>query len=674
MKISTTWLKDYVVYKPPLEAVAERLTMAGLEVKSIKDHVFELEITSNRPDWLSHIGVAREIAAVENLRLKLPEIDHQDSRKLSGWKVALKDPEGCPYYSGVLIEGVEMNPTPEFMRERLEACGQRSINLIVDITNYVLLETGQPLHAFDADLLKGKEIQVRKAKSGEKFTAIDGKTLELEGGDLVVADAQNPAALAGIMGGRDSEVSERTRNIFLESAYFSPHRVRASSRQHRLSSESSYRFERRVDPAYVDFARNRALLFIRKYGKPRFISTVVKTGTLPRMEGTKIHLTPADIVNVLGLEIKPHVVTAVLDRLGLEVRQTAQAWDVKVPSFRSDLLSPVDLVEEVARIHGFDKIPSTLPSRAPLVPEPTPVIDLAETSRTFLAGCGLYETVTFSLVSDRGLSEADLKEAPVLVNPMHKEMRWLRPTLLPSLLNVVRKNFDQGAAGGGFFEMAHTYRMKSSKKVSESKYLALALFGVYQDKNWRDAEKSASYYDLKGIVEAWMEKAGIDAFQFAPAQWSLLDPDTCEQIVSEEKVIGRLGRVAGVLCQEWGLEHDVYYAEISLEAAADASVSRVAFHPLPKFPAIRRDMAVVVDEKVLAGEVMALIKSLGGELLRQVEVFDIFRGGRVPPGHKNMAFRLTYQSEEKTLVSEDVQDHHASIAARVAEKFQATFQ
>jgi len=171
-----------------------------------------------------------------------------------------------------------------------------------------------------------------------------------------------------------------------------------------------------------------------------------------------------------------------------------------------------------------------------------------------------------------------------------------------------------------------------------------------------------------------MEKAGIDAFQFAPAQWSLLDPDTCEQIVSEEKVIGRLGRVAGVLCQEWGLEHDVYYAEISLEAAADASVSRVAFHPLPKFPAIRRDMAVVVDEKVLAGEVMALIKSLGGELLRQVEVFDIFRGGRVPPGHKNMAFRLTYQSEEKTLVSEDVQDHHASIAARVAEKFQATFQ
>ncbi|HTL47033.1 MAG TPA: phenylalanine--tRNA ligase subunit beta [Verrucomicrobiae bacterium] len=681
MKVSTVWLKDYVGYKPPLESVADKLTMGGLEVKGIhpaankKDSLFEIEITSNRPDWLSHIGVAREIAAVENLPLKLPEIETHDTHQLSGWKVNLKDPEGCPYYSGVVIEGIEMAETPDFIRERLEACGVRLINVIVDITNYVLLETGQPLHAFDADLLKGKEIQARRAKPGEKFTAIDGKVLALTPQDVVIADANVPVALAGIMGGKDSEVNERTRNIFLESAYFNPRFVRQSARAHKISSESSYRFERRVDPAGVDYARQRALLLIKRYAKPRFVSTILKMGTLPKMTGTKVHLAAQDLTRILGMEIKSHAVTAIFARLGFEVKSTLQSWEVTVPSFRSDILTPVDLVEEFARIYGYDQIPSTLPVRAPLTFEENPLPSFEHCTREVLAASGLYESVTFSLISNRGFPEEELKNAVVVENPQHKELRWLRPSMLTSLLTVIRRNYDHSALGAAFFEIANTYQLSGPKKVKEERHLALALSGVFKEKNWRDPECEAGFYDLKGILQVYFERLGIGGVSFAPRPWPFFAAETSEEIMAGGKTLGRLGKAAPFLIREWGLEKGVYFAEISLEKILECRTHAVAsFKPLPRFPAIRRDLAVVVAESVHAGEVIEEIRSHGEGLIVDVGVFDIFRGGRIPAGSKNMAFRVTYQSDQKTLVSEDIQELHAQIASNVAQKFQATFQ
>lgn len=683
MKISVSWLKDLVSLRPPIEGIADKLTLAGLEVKSVKpsadkkDALFEIEITSNRPDWLSHLGVAREVAAVESLGVKLPEIDTHDSHQTAaGWKIQLRELKACPYYSGVLIEGIEMAATPDFMRERLEACGLRPINLIVDITNYVLLETGQPLHAFDADLLKGKEIQVRFARPKEKFTAINGTAYELDAHDLVIGDAHNAAALAGVMGGKDTEVSARSRNIFLESAYFLPQAVRQSSRRHALQSDSSYRFERRVDPECVDFARQRALFLIRKYAKPRFISTVLKAGDVPKPAVTYIHLTAQEIRRVLGADIKAHTVNSVLNRLGLEAKQKSQeVWDVSIPSFRSDLLTPVDLIEEIARIYGYDQIPAVLPVRAPVPYEPNLLLKAEGKLRDFLAASGLFETITFSLIGNTGLSDEDLKNAVQLVNPMHKDMRWMRPFMVPSLLNVVRKNFDQGAQRVPVFEIANVYRMAAdNKKTEESKTACVVLSGKYRPKTWMDPEREVTFFDLKGLIESACDVLGVKDVVFDSAEHSLLEPGTAQIIKSGDAVLGVLGQVKTVLAVSWDIEAPVYAAEINLESLTSIQEKVKSYQPMPRYPAMTRDLAVAVPESVHAGEIKKQILKRGDGLIRSVEVFDVFRGGRIPKGYKNIAYRVIYQSSEKTLVSDDIQKIHTAIADEISRQFQATFQ
>ncbi|HOW88355.1 MAG TPA: phenylalanine--tRNA ligase subunit beta, partial [Candidatus Omnitrophota bacterium] len=446
MKISTNWLKDFVELAPPVSRTAERLTMAGLEVKKCEvlktpsDTVFEIEITSNRPDWLSHWGVAREIAAVENLSLKNPVVDAEKNRvPPKGWDVKIKDAEGCPYYTGVLIEGIVPAKTPDFIINRLLACGIRSINLIVDITNYVLLEIGQPLHAFDADLVRGQEIQLRKPKAGEKFLAINGAEIALQQDDLVVADSERAVALAGVMGGKDSEISDRTRNVFLESAFFNPIRVRKTSRRHQLASDSSYRFERRVDPEGVDLGCRRALWLIEKYAKPRSISAVIKAGEKPQLEIKTVHLKAEEVKKTLGVEIKPNQIVSILARLGLDAKpHSEEIWKVAIPSFRPDLTRPVDLIEEIARIYGYENIPETLPAREPLSVTESPRLALERKVRNLLSGAGWNETVTFSLIGDEGLdAEKDLKNAVQIVNPLHHGLHWMRPTLVTSLLDVI---------------------------------------------------------------------------------------------------------------------------------------------------------------------------------------------------------------------------------------------
>lgn len=684
MKISTLWLKDYVAFKPPLESVADRLTMAGLEVEKVTpltsgEALFEVEVTSNRPDWLSHIGVAREIAAVENLKLKIPPIETQDTHlRPKEYGIQIKDPGACPYYSGILIEGVEMAETPLFIKERLEAVGLRPINLLVDITNFVLLETGQPLHVFDADMLQGKKIIVRRAKDKERFTAINGSELELTANDLVIADAKAPVALAGIMGGKESEVSERTRNVFLESAYFDSRTIRPSCQRHSIHSDSSYRFERKVDPSGVAFARQRALYLINKYAKPRYVSTVLQMGTLPKQAVKKIHLKSQDITRVLGAEIKSSQVASCLSRLGLEVSQKAEGvWDIQIPSFRPDLLAPVDLVEEVARIYGFDKIPSTLPSRTPIPTVHDPLQILERKTRALLPGFGLFETITFSLVESRGVREEDLAAQVELVNPQNKMMRWMRSGFLPSFLNVIKHNYDHGAVSVPVFEIAHLYASAGGrKKTQEENCLGIALSGATAHQSWMDKARDYSFYDLKGMLQAYLEAAGCREFRFEAKKVPQLNESNSHAVIAGEHEVGFFGQAADALTGEWGIEKSVYFAQLNLEKLVKCLDRKIKVETLPKFPATTRDLAVVVSEEVKAGEVKeaVLALNLDGGLIRSIEVFDIFRGGRIPDGQKNIAFRITYQSLEKTLVSDEVQKLHSEIGTRIAQKFQATFQ
>ncbi|MBU9889052.1 MAG: phenylalanine--tRNA ligase subunit beta [Candidatus Omnitrophica bacterium] len=691
MKISTNWLKDFVTIAPPLLRVAERLTLAGLEVKKCEtltqpaDTLFEIEITSNRPDWLSHWGVAREIAAVENLSLKNPVTDPETGRTPPpGWKIHIKDAAGCPYYTGVLIEGLTETRTPEFIVDRLQACGIRSLGLVVDVTNYVLLEVGQPLHAFDADLLRGKEIQVRSPKQGEKFMVINGTEIELKADDLVIADSEHAVALAGVMGGKDSEITERTRNVFLESAFFHPGRVRKTSRVHQVASESSYRFERRVDPEAVDIGRSRAVTLLQKYGKPRHISAVIKAGEKPLLEVKTIRLHSDEVTKTLGAEVKPNQIALILTRLGLQVKQHGAAggtsgkgsWTVGIPSFRSDLTRPIDLVEEIARIHGYENIPETLPARPPFCVREGARLALERRLRYFLSGAGLSECVTFSLVSEDGLDpEKDLKNAVQIVNPLQHGLHWMRPTLVTSMLNVIRKNVNAGADPVGIFEIANIYAMPpGGKHPTEKRTCAIALYGKKAAQNWLDAARAATFYDLKGYVEALLSAAGCRELCVAKIRKSYYAPESAEEIRAWQVPLAFLGEVSPELLKKWDLKEPVFYGEIALEDLVEHAQPVVAFAEWPRFPAVERDLSLVVKDSVKSGDLSREIQGMGQGLIREVVLFDLFRGKRVPEGYKNLAFRVVYRSPERTLVSDEVQQLHERIARELVQKYQASFQ
>jgi len=684
MKISTNWLKDFVELTPPVLRTAERLTLAGLEVKKCEtlktpaDTVFEIEITSNRPDWLSHWGVAREIAAVENLSLKSPAVDPETGRTPPpGWKIQIKDAGGCPYYTGVLIEGITETKTPDFIVNRLLACGIRSISLIVDITNYVLLEVGQPLHAFDADLIWGKEIIVRKSKPGEKFTLINGTEIELKSEDLLIADGERAVALAGVMGGKDSEISEKTRNVFLESAFFNPGRVRKTSRTYQVSSDSSYRFERRVDPEGVDLGRSRALTLIQKYAKPRHISAVVKVGEKPQLDVKTINFRADEVTPVLGTEIKPSQIALILGRLGLHVKQHAPgSWTVTIPSFRPDLTRTVDLVEEIARIHGYENIPETLPKREPLGVGESPRLVLERKIRQFLSGAGLCETVTFSLISEEGLDPAkDLKQAVQIVNPLQHGLHWMRPTLVTSLLNVIQKNVNAGADSVPVFEIANIYSLPDEHKHPvEERVCAIALYGKKEAQTWLDAARAVTFYDLKGLVETVLSRAGCSDLCVAKAQKSYFMENVAEEVRAWQTPLAFMGEVSGGLLEKWDLKEPVYYAEIFLEKLLPQAQKIHRFAEWTKYPAIERDLSIVVKESVKSGDLISEIRGMGEGLIRDVELFDLFRGKRVPEGCKNLAFRIIFQSPERTLISDEVQKLQDRIAQTLTQKYQASFQ
>ena len=685
MKISTNWLKDFIAFLPPLERTLERLTMAGLEVKKVepffiskeKDVVFEVEITSNRPDCLSHLGVAREIAAVENLALKMPDIDKTANRPaIPGWKVALKENEGCPYYTGVYMEGVSLVPTPDFIKARLEACGLRPINFLVDVTNYVLFETGQPLHVFDADLLEGKEIRIRRAKAGEIFAAINGRELKLEMDDLVIADARQTVALAGVMGGKNTEINERTRNIFLESAYFHPRWVRKTSRRFGLSSDSSYRFERKVDPEGVDFARERAVTLIRQYAKPRFVSAVLKAGDKPLSAQTSIHFSFAEIEKRLGTAIKPHEAQSILTRLGLQVKKDSpEIWKVSIPSFRSDLSQPIDLVEEIARIYGYDNIPETLPAKSPVTIHNHPVVELEEKARDFFAAAGFFEAVTFSLISPSQIEPEEAIQTVNIDNPRNRELTLMRPRFYPSLLGVLQKNIRQGARGGAFYEIANLYRTLPNKQSEETKTVGLILFGKWKQKNWLDAERDVAFYDLKGTLRAFLEQVGLKEFHFTPDSLGFLIQPGTEKVMAGNARLGFLGELHPRILHAWDIEEKVYYAELQLPALADSlpKGSKI-FHEFPKYPSVARDLALIVPDSTKAGIIHGEILKRGRGLIAQVELFDLFTGGRIPKGSKNLAFRVIYQSSERTLLADEIQKLHMEIAESLAKQFQGTFQ
>lgn len=695
MKITYNWIKDFVEIKLSPQALAEKLTMAGLEVKGIEqkegDFVFEIEITSNRPDWLSVIGVAREVAAVTNSKFKnqnaKPQAKTKKIKNEKGeTKIKIENKKDCPLYTATIIEGIKVAPSPEWMQKRLAAVGLRPINNVVDITNYILYETGQPLHAFDLDKLaksqeqgaKSKreaiEIAVRRAKKGEEITTIDGIKRTPDENILVIADTGKPVAIAGIIGGKDTEVSEGTTNILLESAQFDPIVVRHGTRLLGVASDSSYRFERKVDACGVEaFAQRAAELITELCGGK--ISCKGQSAKAPKRAEKKISMSIEKIERILGVKISPVKIKQILFALGFKlVAQSAQRITVSAPSFRQDVDLEEDLIEEVARIYGYDKIPATLPYIAPQFIEPGKLkylsgqtIDarLIEKVSNVLIASGFGEVINYSLSPFEALKKnkaEGLIEPLAIENPLSKEQEILRFDLGFGLLSNIAYNINRKNNRLKIFELGRIFHREEGE-VLEKMVLGMAVFGRLS-LDWQGQEKrEANLFDLKGCLEEVFLKLGIAAVEFSADKFPLFKPGASFAIRLNGKAIGLIGEVDSSILEAHGIKQkNIFVAQVYLQDLAAYCNFAKKLKPYSPYPSIRRDISLVVKKDVPYGRIKEAINSCLKEGIScRAVLAERYSGKQVAQGCQNLLISVEYSSFERTLKDEEIDALHRQI-------------
>ncbi len=683
MKTTHRWLAEYIDTGLSADEVAQCLTLSGSEVEVMEpagdDTAFTLEITSNRTDCLSVLGLARELAAVTGKPVKLPRPSYpQAGGKAAAVSSVHIEPDAlaaCPHYTAHVIEGVKVRQSPVWLRARLEAIGLKPINNIVDITNFVLFETGQPLHAFDLNRLAGRKIIVRMARDKERFVPIADRRqrrfLELDTSTLVIADAEKPQAVGGVMGGAESEVTEKTTAILLESACFEPARIRATSRRHELASDSSYRFERGVDPHNIVNAARRAVELILEHAGGECLEGILEAGAAPKRARREITLPAALIQRVLGVDISITRAGEILTALGLDcggagtpgvsisfgqpaASPQPASLTASIPSFRRDLEQPIDLVEEIGRIHGLDNIPA----RLGLVVRNAPLTRLQRAraaARRTLCGLGFYEGLSDSFVSARGVL-ADYSPFGVAAvrlearRPVNVELPVLRRNLLASLMLALQTNQRQGATHPRLFEVARVWLpLADGGKSGERE--SLGLLGV-------------DYFELKGAIEALLTSMKCAAaLETAPLTHEAFAPGRAATLKLGSAVLGVAGEAAPGVLNDYQCEGPCALAELDVEVLARAMVETPKFVEPPRFPAAQRDLAVVLDVGRTWAEVEAAAKAAGGELLREVVLFDEYRGKQVDAGKKSLAFSLTFRHDERTLTAEEVQSAVDAVVA-----------
>ncbi len=634
------------------------------------DIILDLEVTPNRPDCLGVLGVAREVAALTERSLRLPDLAYpEDGPDVGGQAgVEILAPDLCPRYTASVIHDVRVGPSPSWLQARLTAAGVRPINNIVDVTNYVMLEYGQPLHAFDYEKLLGRRIVVRRSGAGETLRTLDGILRPLAPEMLVIADAERAVALAGIMGGSGSEVTERTRIVLLESANFDPVSIRRSSRLQRLRTEASTRFDKGLPPAIAAVALRRATKLLAEVCGGRVSRGVLDVYPAPRQE-VAIRLAPAELRRVLGIELTLDQTSSVLGRLGFECREDGHALVVRPPDHRGDVRIPADLAEEVARLIGYDRIPTTMMAGDLPNHPPQPMGDLIERVRDLLVGCGLQEVITYSLVGRRLLDKTTIgtkSEMPglmALANPLTPDQAILRTSLLPSLLECVVGNLRPDEPGPRLFEIGRVYLPRQADLPQEREMLVLAMAGLRLLKRWGEAVAEIEFYDLKGVVEELLDRLNLEGVRFKRRRdQDLFHPGRAAVIERKGLRLGVVGELHPAVARNFELRAPVFLAEFDLGQLlplVEPDLLRVA--PPPRFPAMRRDLAVVVEEQVPASELLDAIRKAGAPLLAAVELFDLFRGQGVPPGRKSCAFTLIFRSPERTLTDAEVAEVEAHI-------------
>jgi len=681
MKASLSWLKDYVDIKMPAQELARALTMSGTPVEHMEkignDWRLEFEITANRSDCLSIIGIAREIAAVTGKKLKVPKdlnnriqnAATEGKDRKQKFQIKIKNKKLCPRYTGRIITEIKVGPSPEWMQKKLISVGLRPVNNIVDITNFLLMETGQPMHAFDLDKIKGG-VQIRKAEKEEKIKTIDNLDRILEEATLIIADANSPIAIAGIMGGVDTEVSEETKNILLESAYFDAVSVRRSSRKLGLTSESSYRFERKIDPGMILPASNRAALMIKEIagGEIGKLIDVGAKSVLPVF--VKFNSKKANAI--LGLNIPLKRQKGILNSLGFSPKGK-NSLKVEIPSFRRDISEDVDIIEEVARIYGYESIPVTIPK----IVGHSKLMDKAGTVKDKIQNClssaGLNEIITYNLVSLEMLKKLSVDEDSLIriTNPLSREQEIMTKSLIPGMLNVINWNINRKNKDLRLFEIGNIYRKGEGNNLVEDLHLSVAMCGT-ADNNWLSKSRNITFFDLKGILIILAEKLGIN-LDFVPDN-KISYFSASAFIRHKGRIIGSMGKINREILGKFDVDEDVYILEVVLNSIIKDAVLDKKFKSISKFPSITRDISMVCAKHVTAEALINVIKEASSDIVKAVMLIDKYAGKQIPDGFQGILYRIEYRDDSKTLTDKAVEEIHNRIKDNLSAKLGVSFR
>jgi len=667
------------VVEPDAPLGADLTTHLGLD-----DVVLEIEITPNRPDCLSVVGIARELAALTGATFRAPEIvlEHSDEEAQALARVRIEAPDLCHRFTARVITGVTVRPSPARMAMRLRAVGLRPINNVVDVTNYVMWEIGHPLHAFDYETISGEgsalasppTIVVRRARPGERLTTLDGQARPLDPSMLLIADAGTGVGIAGVMGGAATEVRPDTTRVLLESAYFLPASIRRTSRTLGLRTDAAYRFERKADIEALVDGSARAAQLIQQLSGGRIARGMIDAYPTRRTE-PRIRLRMSRVRRLLGIAPEMDTAAAILRGLGLPTERSGDDLDVRVPSFRRDLTMEDDLVEEVIRVWGFDRIPSTLPGGAISLVRLPASRRQERVVRTALVGAGLTETVTYSFSDPKTASllrEPNDPPAVALLNPMSEEASWLRGHPLEGVLGALGNNLRRRQPNVRVFEIAPTY-VHDGDATKEPRWAAIALTGTRGEPGWSGDDTRVDVYDAKGVAEHALGALGLSVQGRSGGRLAGFEPDSHGVLLAGDVAVGEFGEVAARVREGFGIDAPVFAAVVDLDAAAGLPRPPITHEPLPRFPSVQRDVAFVVgaDQALAAADIEAALRDEAGPLVRAVTLFDVFR---FPDGRRSLAWRLTFQAGDRTLTDEEVNAIHARVVQRITERFSITLR
>ncbi|MEE4261965.1 MAG: phenylalanine--tRNA ligase subunit beta [Desulfobacteraceae bacterium] len=654
----------------------------------LEDTVFELDLTPNRPDCLCVIGIAREIAAIQNTSLKYPDYSLSDTGDMisSLTSVKIKAPDHCPRYSARLVENIEIKPAPFWMQDRLLSVGLRPINNIVDITNYVLMETGQPLHAFDFDQLAQNRIVVDTASDGDTFVTLDGKERRLNSRMLMICDGEKQVAVGGVMGGLNSEIEDTTRRVLIEGAYFSPVSIRKTAKTLGLSTDASHRFERGVDPQGTVRAVNRAAKLMVEFGGGTLIEGIIDEYPQPQKVNT-VSLSTAHTHRLLGIYPDGSEIKKLLESIEFKVeKMTSESGDQQLvvvpPSFRVDISRPEDLMEEVARLSGYNNIPTTFPAMPAEARPPNRNLELRSRLKDLMTGFGFIEAITYSFVAEASCDHLRLKaEDPRrnlihILNPLSEDQAVMRTSLATGLIQTAVYNIAQQTKNLKLFEIGKLFiKTESQGLPREPQFLAALWTGSRHNASWHGREIPCDFYDIKGVAEGLIRALKVDNIRFTAMPDGDCDytrPGFTAQILAGDIPAGLVGEIHPRVREAFDLKQSAYIFELDLDKIVALIPQTAKSMPIPKFPAIYRDITIIVDRSIETQTVLETVSNIREGLVENLNLFDVFEGDPIAAGKKSVSFRVTYRSSDKTLEDEDIHGLHKSITAKLLKAFDAT--